>query len=63
MVSSRQTPGSVPAKMLSLEEGWTPGNVSPRTLGLEGGWIVKSHVNWREERVLARMLGPEGGGL
>ena len=31
-----------------------------RTLGPEGKWIVKSHINWREERVPARMLVPKG---
>ena len=28
-----------------------------------GGWIRGSHINWRSERVPARMLGPEKGGL
>ena len=28
----------------------------------EGCWILKG-VDWRRERVPARMLGPEGGGL
>ena len=30
-------------------------NVRPRN-----GWIMRSHINWREERVLTRTLGPEG---
>ena len=25
------------------------------------GWIVRSHIDWREERVSTRMLGLEGG--
>ena len=29
------------------------------TLGPEGGWIMRSHIDWRGERVLARMLNPE----
>ena len=32
-----------------------------RTLGSEGGWILRSHIDWREERVSARTLDPEGG--
>ena len=35
-----------------------PGGVSTRMLGHEGGWIVRSHIDWREERVLARTLSP-----
>ena len=27
-----------------------------------GGWIVRSHIDWREERVSARTLGPEEEG-
>ena len=37
----------------------TLGGVPARTLGPEGGgWIVRSHIDWREERVLAKTLGP-----
>ena len=28
--------------------------------GPEGGWIVRSHVEWRVQRVSVRTLGPEG---
>ena len=32
--------------------------------GTKGGWIWRgSHIDWRKERVLARTLGAEGGGL
>ena len=35
-----------------------------RTLGPEGGWIWwGSHIDWRKERVSARTLDYEGGGL
>ena len=37
--------------------------MSAKTLGPEGGWIVRSQIDWREERVPARTLGPEEGGL
>ena len=38
-----------------------------RRLGPEGRWTIKgvdweSHIDWRRERMPARMLGPEGGG-
>ena len=39
----------------------TLSGVPTRTLSHKGGWIVRSHINWREERVPARTLGPEGG--
>ena len=32
--------------------------MSARTLDPERSWIVKSHIVWREERVLARTLNP-----
>ena len=39
-----------------------------RTLDPEGEWIMGSHIGWEDneaffERVPARMLGLEGGGL
>ena len=62
----------MPARTLG-PEGWvdcdTPHQlereeqVLERMLGPEGGWIVRSHVDWRGERVPARTLGPEGGEL
>ena len=48
---------------LSLKGGWTLGGVPARTLGIKGGWIVRSHIDWREERVSARTLVLKGGGL
>ena len=39
---------------------WTSGDVSARTLGPEGECIVRSHIDWREERVPARTLGLKG---
>ena len=36
--------------------------MSATMLGLERGWIVRSHVDWREERVRAKTLGSEWGG-
>ena len=43
--------------------GWTWGCVPARTLGPKWGWIGGSHIDWRRKQVLARTLGPEGGGL
>ena len=37
--------------------------MSVKTLGFEGGRIVRSHIDWRGERVISRTLGLEGGGL
>ena len=34
--------------------------MSERMMGPEGGWIVRSHIDWRGERVSERTLGPEG---
>ena len=31
----------------------TPNGVPTRTLGPQKGWIMRSHVNWREERSIA----------
>ena len=31
-------------------------------VGSRKGWIGGSHIDWRRERVSAKMLGPEGGG-
>ena len=31
--------------------------------GPRKGWIVRPHIDWREERMSARTLGPAGGGL
>ena len=31
--------------------------------GPQRGWTVRSHINWREERVPARTMGLEGGRL
>ena len=47
-------------RTLSLEWGWTPSSVPTRTLAYRG-WIVRSRIDWREKRVSAKMLGPEGG--
>ena len=44
-----------------VSESQTLSSVSAKTLVPEGRWIVRSHIDWREERVPARMLGPEGG--
>ena len=32
-----------------------------RTLDTKGEWIVRSYIDWREERVPAKTLDPEGG--
>ena len=57
------TSGGVPVRTLSHEGVWTRDGVPVKTLNLEGVWIVRSHIDWREERVLARKVDPEGGGL
>ena len=45
------------------QRGWTRGGVPVRILGLERGGLGGSHIDWRREQVLARMLGLEGGRL
>ena len=65
----RQTLDGVPARTLSPKGGWTPGgvwtlgSVPVWTLSPEGEGTVRSHINWRGERVPARMLSHERGGL
>ena len=44
--------------MLGIEGGWTLGGVPVRTLSPEE---VRSHIDWRGERVPTRTLGSEGG--
>ena len=43
-------PNGVSTRTLGPEEGWTPSGVPMRTLGPKDRWIVRSHIDWREER-------------
>ena len=36
------------------------GTSASEDAGPEEGWIVRSHISWKAERVLARMLAPKG---
>ena len=56
------TPSGVPTRTLSPEWGglggfhidWRGERVPAKTLGLKegggGGWVMRSHIDWREER-------------
>ena len=59
-----QTPSDVLAMRLSPEGGCTRGDVASKDDGIRRGVdLVGTHINWRKERVRARTLGPEAGGL
>ena len=55
-----QTPGDVPARRLSPEEGGHE-VVCQQGRWARRGWIGRSHIDGRRERVAVRTLGPEGG--
>ena len=55
--------GRCASKDSELEGEWTPDGVLARMSDPEGEWIVRSHIDWREEQMTVRTLGPERGGL